>query len=489
MPVRLLCILLVVFSLSSCTFSKLVWYFRPNLDDHRTGVFVCDTIHVGETNSVQTANHSWATSIQALPTLAQWVTPQERLAKETVETFLKRQKTTAFIVLRNDSLLYEQYFNGAVPEQANIVFSVTKAITATLTAIAVEEGRLRLSQPVADFFPAFAEKNQVQLQIKHLMDMVSGLRWNDFKDLWRLGNLYYTDNQERFVAQYSHYKYPIGTHFSYQSLATQILGLCLEKAIKQPLAQYMTSKLWQPAGMKYNAYWTLDSKKKRHARTFAGLALTARDMARFGQLLVHRGKWNGQQLIPLWFIKQLETRDLTRWFGYVNSYWRDGYEEANFSASQYYCATGYKGQYIYVDPKKNMVIVRTGTGDDSNWAHIIGRLATLLARGQNDLTNPALDYSDSFAGTYYNEEGDSIYITALPTIPNEVRRWRWKHKLPAYDGRKKLQVLTQFDGVSIGFRKKHQQTRLYYEVKDKQVLGLYHNSWPNTILHYYKKVR
>lgn len=494
---RFFCVLSFCYVFSSCTIGKIVWHFRPDLDDHSSGIFACDTVRGCGENPLQTAStnapatpleqSSWATQTQALPSLDKWVCPQDYIQGETVEDFLARQKTTAFIVLRKDTLLYEQYFAGGEAEQARIVFSVTKAMTATLTAIAAEEGLLSLEQPVSDFIPAFAEKNRGALQIQHLMNMVSGLQWNDFKDLWLLGNLYYTGNQEQFVTNNAHYKHPVGTHFSYQSLATQILGICLEKAIKQPIAQYMTDKLWQPVGMQYNAYLTLDNKKRRQARTFGGMALTAKDMARFGQLLMHRGVWNGQQVVPLWFIEELETRDLNHWFGYKNSYWRNGYEEANFWENKSYCAAGYKGQYIYVDPKQEMVVVRMGAGDDSEWSHTLGRLVAWLSKGENDLTNPALDYSDKFAGTYYNEEGDSVYITALPTLPNQPRRWRWKHDLPAYKGRKQLQILTQFDGISVGFRKKAQQTRLYYELKDKEVVGFYYNSWPLTTLQYYKK--
>ena len=205
--------------------------------------------------------------------------------------------------------------------------------------------------------------------------------------------------------------------------------------------------------------------------------------------MMHRGAWNGQQVVPLWFIKQLETRDLNGWFGYTNSYWRNGYEEADYTANRSYCAAGYKGQYIYIDPKEKMVVVRMGIGDDKSWSHRMGRLVGVMTKGENDFTNPSLDYSDEFAGTYYNEKGDSVQLTALPTLPNEVRRWRWKHDLPAYIGRKQLQILTQFDGVSVGFRKKHQQTRLYYDLKDNQVVGFYYNSWPQTTLQYYKKVQ
>jgi CubicO group peptidase (beta-lactamase class C family) len=496
---RLLLSLCIVYLISSCTVGRIVWYLKPSLDDHNNGIFVCDTIRgCGEqpipTTSNATENTgfyqpSWVAQLQDLPTAPKWLAPELLLEGESVDDFLKRKETTAFLVIQNDTLLYEHYFNEGAADKAIIVFSITKAFTATLTAIAIEEGHLRLDQPVADFLPAFAQKNRGDLQIQHLMNMVSGLRWGDFDDLWQLGHLYYTGNQEHFVAQSAQYKHPAGTHFSYQSLATQILGVCLEKAIEQPLAQYMFDKIWQPVGMKYNAYWTLDNKKRRHARTFGGLALTATDMARFGQLLMHRGNWKGQQIIPIWFIEQLEGRDLNHWFGYVNSYWRNGYVEPNYAAQQYYYAAGYKGQYIYVDPQSKIVIVRTGKDDDQSWSLNLGRLTAWLSKGQNDLTNPKLDYSAEFAGTYYNEKGDTMSIAALPKEPNKVQQWSWTHNLPIFKEIKNLSVLHTFDGMSIGFRQKNEQTRLYYDIQNEKVIGLYHNSWPQTSLNYYKKVR
>lgn len=496
---RLLVALFVCYWISSCTVGKIIWHLKPTLDDHSNGIFVCDTIRGCEENSMQRAvnttahtgayQQSWETKSQDLPTPKKWIAPELLLEGESTEAFLERQQTTAFLVLKNDTLLYERYFEEGAADKAIIVFSITKAFTATLAAIAIEEGHLRLDQPVADFLPAFAQKNRGDLQIQHLMNMVSGLKWGDFDDLWQLGHLYYTSNQENFVARSAQYKHPAGTHFSYQSLASQILGICLEKAIEQPLAQYMFSKIWQPVGMKYNAYWTLDNKKRRHARTFGGLALTAPDMARFGQLLMNRGVWKGQQIIPTWFIEQLEARDLSHWFGYVNSYWRNGYVEPNYKEQQYYYAAGYKGQYIYVDPKSKTVIVRTGTDDNQSWSHNLGRLTALLSTGQNDLTNPKLDYSTQFAGTYYNEKGDSMLIAALPKEPNKAQYWRWTHNLPIFKEIKNLDVLRTFDGVSIGFRQRNEQTRIYYDIQNGKVIGLYHNSWPQTSLNYYKKVR
>ncbi len=481
--------------LSSCTFGKIVAHFKPDTTDHHK-VFACDTLPSTTPDQVslelaQAYEAPWAEAAQldALPPLSQWVTASDLQAGEAFHHLMQRTKTTAFLVLRNDSLLYEQYANGGQRAQARIVFSVTKALVATLAAIAIDDGQLRLDQPVSDFIPAFAEDHRQTLCIQHLMNMTTGLRWNDFTDIWKLGNLYYTGDQARYVHRRAQYRYAPGTHFAYQSLSTQILGLCLEKALARPLADYFRTKLWEPLGMTYEGYVTLDSKKHRHARTFGGFALTARDMARFGQLMLHEGRWRGRQLVPSWFIQALRTRDSQRWFGYRHSYWRSGYEEANWQENKQHWAAGFLGQYIFIAPQEQVVIVRQGDEEVDNWVFWLGRLTALLDRGRNDLTDPALDHSAQFAGHYQSLDARK-YIKLDRQVPKRGPvYWTWRHNMPHCDGNDKLERLLQLDGISIGRKTRHKQTRLYYVLDaDGKVEGFYYHAFPAVKTTYFQKI-
>lgn len=493
---RLLLYSSVLTLLSSCTFGKILIHFKPNTTDHQK-IFVCDTLPSVATDQVSL---EWMTAYEApwveadrantLPPLDQWVTPDDREKSNNVEELVQHSHTTALLVLRNDSLLYEQYANGGQRDQARIVFSVTKGLVATLAAIAVEEGKLRLDQPVSDFIPAFAKDKRRTIQIHHLMDMTTGLRWNDFTDVWKLGHLYYTSNQEKYVTTRSKYRYEPGTHFAYQSLSTQILGICLEQALEQPLADYFRVKLWKPLGMSYEGYVTLDSKKHRNARTFGGFALTARDMARLGQLLLHQGHWQGRQLIPEWFIQDLRTRDKNSWFGYEHSYWRSGYEEANWEQNQQHWAAGFLGQYIYIAPQEQMVIIRQADGDNHNWSFMLGRLIALLDRGRNDLTDPALDYNAQFEGHYQSLDGQHYIKLDRQAIKGAPLHWTWRHNMPHCDGNDKLERLLQLDGISIGRKTRHKQTRLYYKVNaDGEVEGFYYHAFPSVTTTYFQKIK
>ena len=253
------------------------------------------------------------------------------------------------------------------------VFSVSKAFTATLTAIAVEEGLLYLDQKVSDFIPEFANSACKKITLRHLMGMVSGFKWNDYGSLVRLGSLYYNNNLQKFISHNLGQEYEPETHFVYKSITTQILGICLEKAIGKSYSSYLEEKIWKPLGMKYNAIVTLDSKKNRNTRTFGGLAITAKDMAIFGQLLLKDGIWKGNRLIPSWFINEVKTRSLNKWFGYSFCFWRNGYESIDFENNQQFWAAGLHGQYIFVSPKDKIVIVRTGLKEKKSLVSHFGK--------------------------------------------------------------------------------------------------------------------
>ena len=487
---------------SSCTFTKIIVHFKPNTTDHHK-VFHCDTIK-------GTSIDNWATSsletmpaapkplfvnvhnAKNIPPIQEWI-PKSQLSKVKANTFeelLEASKTTAFIVIKNDSILYENYLNGGKKEASRIVFSVTKAITATLTAVAAEEGLLSLDQKVLEFLPEFDKEGLKEITLRHLMGMVSGLKWNDFQNILKLGGLYYNSNQRRFVVKHSKSQSKPGEVFAYKSLSTQILGLCLEKAIGTNLAAYFEAKIWKPVGMQYDAMMTLDSKKKRNPRTFGGIAFTASDMARFGKLMLNDGKWEGQQIIPDWFIDELKKRDLKRWFGYSNCFWRNGYEEENWTQNTAYWAAGFKGQYIYINPTHNTIIVRMGNDEKQRWAVLLGRLSHHIAVGSTDLTNPKLDYGEQFAGTFKSATGQEMTLSLLPERDKYGRReWLWERDKTHFKEGAKLKTLTQFDGISLGDKKLGRQTRMYYKVENGKIVGFYYNTWPVTKLEYFEKVK
>lgn len=492
--------LLLWASLSNCTLTKIVVFFKPNTNDYTKKIlFVCDTVHgVGVENTAVSsisktaeATKQWYTDAHSpsnVPPIEQWVPKHALGHAKNLDDLLKQSKTTALIVIRNDSVLYERYLNGGAASKAQVVFSVTKAITATMTAIAIEEGQLTLDQKVADFIPEFGTDERKVITIRHLLGMLSGIQWDDFRNLVRLGGLYYTKNQRKFVQKNTKQGADPNTVFAYKSLSTQILGICLEKAIGEPLANYLERKVWQPTGMQHNAFVTLDHKERRNSRAFGGMALVAADMARFGKLLLNNGVWDGVQIVPEWFMDALRTRDVSKWFGYSNCFWRNGYEEGNVADNQQFWAAGFSGQYIYVSPKDNIIIVRTGKHEKERWSFFLGRLTSLLANGANDLTDETLDYSNQFEGEYKSKSGAKMYLAATKLSNDKRKQWIWSVDEDQYPIVKKRPILTQFDGVSLGYKKPGKQTRMYYHIVNNKVVGFYYNTWPAITVEYFEKI-
>ena len=164
--------------------------------------------------------------------------------------------------------------------------------------------------------------------------------------------------------------------FAYKRGNTQLLGAILEAAIQKKypeksISAYLQEKLWQPLGMEFAATWSLDSRKHKMEKTFCCLNACARDYAKIGQLYLQKGEWQGQQILPKSWIEtstKLDETDGAAWF-YQYQWWlptKDG---------DFY-ARGVLGQYIYVNPKKNLVIVRLGKGlGGLNWGGFFADLA------------------------------------------------------------------------------------------------------------------
>jgi hypothetical protein len=219
------------------------------------------------------------------------------------------------------------------------------------------------------------------------------------------------------------------------------------------------------------------------------MAMSARDMARFGKLLLNDGIWNGKRLIPAWFVQQLRARDLNKWIGYRHYFWRNGYEAVNFEQNEQFWAAGFSGQYIFVSPLENIIIIRTGLREKNRWSVLLGRLSAILSGKGNDLTDAALDFGTQFEGKYRNKKGEEMQFDRIEGLDKYGRRnWNWLYNTEELESNKTRKVLYQFDGVSMGFKTQGEQTRMYFKVIEGQVSGMYFNSWPSIQFDYFEKI-
>lgn len=290
--------------------------------------------------------------------------------KEEENAFLEKYKTVAFIVIRHDSILYEEYRDGWKPEALGNIFSATKSIVGLLVGIALDEGYISsLDDPAGRYLPEFQEGKKAKITIRHLLTMSSGLDWDEaYTALVSLTTqAYYGDEIRRLVMGLQPVEEP-GRRYSYKSGDTQILSFLLEAAVSQgkgypvTISEYAEEKLWRPMEACQDALWNLD-KENGDEKTYCCFNTTARDFARFGRLLLHHGNWNGRQLISESYLKEAiaPASYLENEFGdgpldyYGFQIWTVHYKGMKFPAFR-----GLGGQYVFVIPEKDAIVVRMG---------------------------------------------------------------------------------------------------------------------------------
>ena len=217
--------LVLVVLLSSC---RPIIYNVPNVTDYK--IFKTETID--KSSSPCQIPKSAITS--TLPDEFLWAISNDDdkvYNYKSPEDFLISQGTLSFIVIKNDTIVYEKYFNGFEPDSLRTIFSVSKAFTSSLVGIAIDEGYIKsVDQLVSDFIPSFKSNGKEKMTINNLLQMTSGLSENDYGDILRLGLFYYAKDQNKRALK-TKLRHEPGTEFQYSSITTQLLGICLEKAI------------------------------------------------------------------------------------------------------------------------------------------------------------------------------------------------------------------------------------------------------------------
>lgn len=298
-----------------------------------------------------------------------------------LDKFLSANDTVVFIVIQDGAVVYENYFNGAERASQFTAFSITKSYVSALLGIAIEQGHIvSVEEPVSNYVPELAAAGFEQVTIEHLLTMSSGIPfsrekifgapawWSDFYK-----SSFAPDMRSALLTL--ELAEPPQTTFTYNNYNPALIGLIIERATGKPLHEFAQGNLWQPLGAEYPATWTIDSEQHKFPRTDGGLNVRAIDLAKFGQLFLNDGNWNGAQLISADWVAQsttqgndllpqsiaqipnlpTETKDALLAMRYHYLWW--GVERGDHSA---FYANGDKGQFIYVVPEQNLVIVRTG---------------------------------------------------------------------------------------------------------------------------------
>jgi CubicO group peptidase (beta-lactamase class C family) len=283
-----------------------------------------------------------------------------------LDQFLSAKKTLAFIILRNDSLIYEKYFKGYDRNSVIPSFSIAKSFVSAMVGIAVSEGAIHdIHQAVTDYLPDMKDPGFQKVTLEDLLTMRSGIKFNEgYKNPFgEAAKFYYGLNLKRYTRKLKVVRTP-GAAYEYASGNTQILALLLEKATGKRLSEYFQEKIWKPMGTSHKATWSLDSKQHREAKAFCCINAVAEDFALFGQLYLNNGMAGGHEVVPSNWVRESltirnDSRDSQRYpYTYL---WRVMSDGSFF-------AKGILGQYIFVCPQKKLVIVRMGESEGNiNW--------------------------------------------------------------------------------------------------------------------------
>ncbi|ASU40240.1 hypothetical protein hmeg3_19395 [Herbaspirillum sp. meg3] len=270
--------------------------------------------------------------------------------------FLSQTHTDALLVIHRGQLVQELYPLGATRETVFPSYSVAKSILSDLTGIAVQEGKLSLSDPVRKYLPYLPEKFDV-LKVNDLLNMHSGIHVDEKYDsvFSQIAYMYITTDLKRFVRGLGTTQFTPGEGFVYRSIDYLLLGMVLSVATGEPLTRYLQDKLWQPMGAQYPASWSVDSDAGAVEKSFCCINARAIDFARFGLLHLRRGQANGTAVLPeSWMRRPEQVGVADADFAYGRGWWLP----RRATNGQDYTAIGIHGQYVYIDPVSDTVIVK-----------------------------------------------------------------------------------------------------------------------------------
>ena len=349
-------IILLPFLLSSCLVGRFAWYNFSGITDYK--IFPARVLVKSDKPFLFT---------DAIRT--------DRIGKVSVQkldSVVKSNNNVAFLVIRNDSVLFERYYQGYEAQSTVASFSMAKSYTSALIGAAVADGFIKsIDEPITNYITELKSKKGFdEVTIRHLLLMTSGIKANEsyYNPFGQAARLYYGRNLRNYIKRLEMDHQP-GTRFAYRSVNTQLLGLIVERATKRTVTDYMNDRIWKHLGAQYEADWSIDKKKNGLEKAFCCINAKARDFAKFGRLYLNKGNWNGTQVLPSDWVQESITSSnehgAAKFYKYQWWLTQRGYE-----------ANGLHGQFIFVCPEKNLIVVRLGKSEGKlNWENLFDQLA------------------------------------------------------------------------------------------------------------------
>ena len=307
-----------------------------------------------------------------------------------VERFLTRSATTSFIVIKDDVVIYENYFNGYKKDSIVTSFSTAKSFDSTLVGIAIGEGKIgSVHDPITKYLPELATRDPrfEQITIQDLLLMSSGIRYNEEPPDHDNDVTYHAADLRKAALQDTVIVDAPGKHWLYNNYHPLLLGMVLERVTGMSVTAYLQEKLWEPLGMEYPGSWSINGGQDGLEKMESGINARAVDFAKFGRLMLNDGQWAGKQVVSEAWVGQATQPEerppsyygdepffVSQGHYYKYFWWGD---KRPGGKSDFY-AQGNKGQYIYISPQKRVIIVRNGFDfglPSSQWLRLFYQLA------------------------------------------------------------------------------------------------------------------
>ena len=312
--------------------------------------------------------------------------------------YVALNRVVGLLILKDGKVAFEHYDFGFTPKSRWMSMSVAKSIVSTLVGAALKDGFIAdIKDPVTKYLPQLAGSAYEGVSVRDMMMMASGVKWNETyvdptSDRRRLLELQIASNRKGAI--FDHMKSlakgtGTGTTFNYNTGETILIGEVVQAATRMHMADYLSQKIWSRIGMESDAAWWLDSPDG-HEVGGSGVLATLRDFGRFGQFILNGAQIDGQKIVPDWWLADATSaKPLTGVTG-VNGYayqWWTVKPEAGSAHEGVFMGRGIHGQYLYINPKNNLVVVALGARPKPTGKEAITDLDFLAAVVQK-LQNP-----------------------------------------------------------------------------------------------------
>ena len=282
-------------------------------------------------------------------------------ASKKLKEINKKRKTKSFLVIKNDSIVFEKYYDGYSDSSISNSFSVTKSIVVSMLWKAIMLGDVKgIDQPVSDFFDEYKVGLASKLTVGNLASMSSGMDWSEeyYTPINVTAESYFTKDLRPLMLNRKIVNEP-GKSFKYLSGDTQLLGMVIEKATNSTLSDFLEKHFWNPMGAENNALWQIDSKDNGMEKAYCCFSATARDFARFGKLYINKGMWDEAKILDSMYVNLSLKPVFENSTDYGYGWWLYEFED-----KKVFTMNGHRGQFVISFPDENIIIVRQGENID-----------------------------------------------------------------------------------------------------------------------------